>query len=125
MNIEMIKEVRAKSNGFVEFAHNLKKLGITHFQVDAKTASIMYFKNEETLAEVGAFQFEIGEVVDVDTFLISLNAHQKGEMDFPEWLEKTTQAGIASWEVSLIQKTCTYFDSNHQELYVEAIPFSE
>lgn len=122
MNIERIKNVKAESNGFVELASNLKAIGITHFHADAKTASVTYFGNGETVEEKGPFNFSIGEDVDVDTFVKSLKAHQRGEMDFPTWLEKTTSSGISSWEVRLLEKTCTYFDRAGALIYVEAIP---
>lgn len=92
------------------------------FVADAKTASVTYYGTEETIVEeVGPFNFEIGKIVDVDAFIVNLKSHQRGEIDFPTWLECTTKSGIASWEVSLIEKTCTYFDLEQNACYVEVI----
>lgn len=125
MNNTEIKEIKMTSPDFVTLAGRLKAYGITRFIVDAQSATTTYFNHEQSLVEDGSFNFQIAPHIDVETFIINLKAHQKGEIDFSQWLAKTTQAGIASWEVSLSQKTCTYFDNEHNVLYVEAIPLSE
>lgn len=123
MNIETIQKIKSESNGFVELVSNLKDIGVIRFVVDAKTASMVYYGNQnEVIEEQGPFNFEIGKQINISAFRVSLKAHQRGETDFPTWLSDTTKYGIASWEVLLLEKTCTYFDCDHNALYVEKIP---
>lgn len=123
MQIEQIEQIKKISGGnFLKFIEGLSALEVTHFITDAKTAKSSYFSKTGVVEELKTiFNFSIGPV-DIDAFVASLKSHQRGEIDFPTWLEKTAASGVASWEVSLIEKTCAYFDQEGNLLYMEVIP---
>lgn len=122
MHIEEIKQIKKMSNGnFLKLVEGLNTVGVLYFTVDAQTAHTTYYTTTDVIEdEETFFNFPIGEV-NIDAFVASLKSHQRGEIDFPTWLEKTTASGIASWKVSLVEKTCTYFDSAGNMLYMEVI----
>lgn len=121
MNLEQIQQIKKESSNFVTLVQNLKAYHVTHFITDAKTSSTTYFNQTESIVERGQYNFPIAPNVNVTAFVECLKSHQRGEIDFPTWLECTTKSGIASWEVSLIEKTCTYFDLDQNACYVEVI----
>ena len=122
MNLNDINIIKVASAGnFIKFIAELEKYGITHFITDAKSATSQYFNSAGlSIKDIGNFDFMIAEL-NAEQFINDLKEHQSGKTDFPTWLFKTTQSGIASWQVDILNRTCRYFDTQDNEVYMENV----
>ena len=62
---------------------------------------------------------------DRDALIAALRADQQGLSTFPEFVTAAWRAGVLSWTVDLVARTCTYRSASGRESYVESYPAVE
>ena len=61
----------------------------------------------------------------VSSSVAALRADQQGLSTFPEFVAAAWRAGVLSWTVDLVARTCTYRSASGRESYVESYPAVE
>lgn len=109
---------------FPAYIREIKVLGVTHYECYVSDGHIDYHGANDYTATVPSkyAAFTIVVSPDAEQFKAGLKAHQRGETDFMEFIRMCAETGVEKWEVRMDQMTCTYFDSNGNELLVEVIP---
>ncbi len=97
-------------------------MGMTFYSLNIKEGQTIYGDKEGQQILLPSYKVEkISRISDQDLFLEKLEAHQKGQTDFPHFCQDVAAAGIYKWEVNLLAKTCQYFNLEDQLLYSQAI----
>ncbi|MFC4653290.1 DUF1398 domain-containing protein [Lactococcus nasutitermitis] len=118
------EKIRPKVGGFPYLAECLRQANVTRNVWHLPSAQSTFFTKNTAVT----FQNEPlvkGPVeipaYDEAKFLKALRADQAGETSFPEFLKATWEAGIVSYEVDFLKRTCTYYGIN-DENYTENYP---
>jgi len=125
--IPQIKEAhsRVKSGAdFPKFMQDIIALGVTSFQTFVFDNHTDYYGNNNyQISSDGRLQLlVIADKSNIDQFKLDLKKHQKGQTDYPTFLEDCAKSGIEKWEVVMDIMTCTYYDKAGNEVLVEKIP---
>jgi uncharacterized protein YbcV (DUF1398 family) len=125
--IEQIKEAHSKVKSgadFPNFIHEIKKLGVTYFEVFVKDSHTdFYGKNNFKVS--GSAKYEsliIAKTLNVKQFKSDLIAHQQGKTNYITFCNDCAKSGIERWIVSIEKMTCTYYDKAQNIILVERIP---
>lgn len=124
---EQIKAAHSKVKSgadFPAYIHEIKQLGVTHYEAYVTDGHIDYHGVNGHMAKVPA-KYEplsIAAATDRELFKAELNAHQQGKTDFLTFIRKCAGCGIEKWMICMDKMTCTYYDKAGTEVLKEAIP---
>ncbi len=124
---EQIKAAHSKVKSgadFPTYIHEIKQLGVTHYEAYVTDGRIDYHGVNGHTAKVPA-KYEplpIARLPKVAEFKAELLAHQQGETDYLSFIRMCAAYGIEKWMVSMEKMTCTYYDRSGEEILEEKIP---
>ena len=109
---------------FPAFFQDLINLGVTHYHTHVADGHTDYFGDLGfVLSSPPKYDtLSIAAVVDVELFKADLKTHQQGKTDYPTFCKDCAKVGVASWEIQMNRKICTYLDLEGNEILVEIIP---
>ena len=120
--------VRPKVGGFPWLAEALRSAGIERLEFVVPSMTSVYVTSRGDVVEQGAPVVTGSAMVapfDRDALIAALRADQQGLSTFPEFVTAAWRAGVLSWTVDLVARTCTYRSARGGESYVESYPAVE
>jgi len=124
---EKAMAIRPKVGGFPYLAETLRRAGVTRNFWQLPSAQSLYLTTEGTVVQQGTPL--LTGMADVPPFneaalITALRTDQAGESTFLQFLEASWKAGVISYDVDFVARTCTYYGANGEN-YVEAYPAVE
>ncbi len=116
---------RVKSGAdFPQYIRELKELGVTRYVAFVEDGRVDYHGNhQQALQAPGKYDtIVVSETLNAEEFKYELLAHQQGKTDYPTFIRMCAETGISTWEVDILNLTCTYFDQANNEVLQEQIP---
>ena len=109
---------------FPKYISELSKLGVTSYEVFVSNGQASYRGGDGNLAQSPAkYQtLEIAGTTNIQKFAANLKAHQQGQSDYLTFCRHAAEAGVYKWVVSVMNMTCTYYDSSGAAMLTEDIP---
>jgi uncharacterized protein YbcV (DUF1398 family) len=120
--------IRPAVGGFPYLAEALRSAGVTRFDFVVPSATAVYVTAQGAVVEqgeplVGGSSSIAG--FDEQSLVAALRADQEGRASFPEFVAAAWRAGVLSWTVDLVARTCTYRSGSGEKAYVESYPAVE
>lgn len=109
---------------FPAYIKEITSLGVTHYQTYVTDGHIDYHGANNYSIHLPA-KYEpkhISDHVHQDEFKKQLVEHQQGKTDFLTFIHMCAETGIEKWEISIEDRTCSYFDKSGNKVLVEEIP---
>lgn len=125
--IEQIKAAHSQVKSgadFPAYIQALKQLGVKHYTSYVSNGNTDYTGSDNYTVSSGA-KYEAKEIASTtnkEQFVSDLKAHQKGGTDYPTFCNDCAKSGVDNWVVDLEKMTCTYYNSDGEEILVEQIP---
>jgi uncharacterized protein YbcV (DUF1398 family) len=116
---------RVKSGAdFPQYIRDLKELGVTRYVAFVEDGHVDFYGNhQQVLQAPGKYDaLVVSDMLNAEEFKKELLAHQQGKTDYPTFIQMCATTGISSWEVDILNLTCTYFDQANNEVLQEQIP---
>ena len=116
---------RVKSGAdFPQYIRDLKELGVTRYVAFVEDGRVDFYGNhQQVLQAPGKYDaLVVSDMLNAEEFKNELLAHQQGKTDYPTFIQMCATTGISSWEVDILNLTCTYFDQANNEVLQEQIP---
>ncbi|MGM9475980.1 DUF1398 domain-containing protein [Pedobacter sp. GSP4] len=110
---------------FPQFIKEIKELGVKRNDVYVSNGLSIYFDDEDNAQQVGLDGYPaliINEESSAGKLEHALSIHQKGETDYFTFCKQAADAGVEKWVTDLEEMTCTYLDTEGNELVKEKIP---
>lgn len=126
--IENIKAAESKvksGSDFPQFIKEIKALGVKRNDVYVSNGLSIYFDNDDNTQQASPGEYPevvINEESSVEKLQHALKIHQQGETDYFTFCKQAADAGVEKWVTDLEAMTCTYLDSEGNELVKEHIP---
>ena len=113
--------IRPKVGGFPYLAETLHRAGVTRNFWQLPSCQSLYLTEQGAVVTQG--EPLISGTADVALFnqndlILALRTDQAGNSTFREFLEASWKAGVVSYDVDLVARTCTYFGARGEK-YVE------
>lgn len=121
-------EIRPQVGGFPWLAEALRGAGVERLEFVVPSMTTVYVTPRGDVLEQGAPVVTGSALValfDRDALIAALRADQQGLSTFPEFVTAAWRAGVLSWTVDLVARTCTYRSASGRESYVESYPAVE
>ncbi len=109
---------------FPKFAKVIKEIGVFTFEAFVEDGSTIY-KGKDGYEVSSTQQYKplfILGITDSTKFSENIRNHQQGNADFFTFCKDCADSGIFKWIVDLKAKTCTYYDSEGNNILEEPIP---
>lgn len=125
--IEQIKRAEAEiktGSDFPDFIKALKKMGIVRNDVYVSNGLSIYFDSADHTEQISPTDYPevvINDESSAEKLNHALEIHQKGETDYFTFCKQAADAGVEKWVTDLEELTCTYLDSEGNELVKENI----
>ncbi|HMT07492.1 MAG TPA: DUF1398 family protein [Pyrinomonadaceae bacterium] len=119
---ERAMAIRPKVGGFPYLAETLRQAGVSRNLWYLPSCQSLYLTDLGPVASVGASLTDgMADIppFDEEMLIAALRKDQAGESTFPEFLLSTWNAGVVSYDVDFVERTCTYYGSGG-ERYVES-----
>lgn len=121
---ERAMAIRPKVGGFPFLAETLRQAGVRRNLWYLPSCQSVYMTDLGPVVSVGTSL--INEMTSIPSFdevalIAAIRADQAGESTFPEFLLETWNAGVVSYNVDFVERTCTYFGVNGEK-YIESYP---
>jgi uncharacterized protein YbcV (DUF1398 family) len=125
--IEQIKEAHAKVKSGADFPNYIQDLiilGVKGYDTFVNDGHVEYYgvNNYNVTSDEKYTPITIAQTVNKERFIEFLVMHQDGQTDYITFCNHTAQCGIAKWRVDIIEMTCTYKDSEDNDVLIEKIP---
>lgn len=126
--IEQIKAEHQKVKSgadFPNYIQAIKKLGVSYYIVSVADGGVDYFDQENSSVSTRGKDDgvrSISGIVNLDQFKTRLKLHQQGGTDYLTFYNDCVDNGVEGWKMDLNAMTCTYFDTEGNEILVEKIP---
>lgn len=125
--LEQIELAHSKVNSGAEFPkyiQEIKAFGVSGFETWVFDSHTEYFGESDFRIQSKSkySDLSISEDVDKERFITKLKEHQLGKTDYFTFCKDCSETGVEKWIVRLDQMTCTYYDSQGNEIIVEQIP---
>ncbi|WP_316829407.1 DUF1398 domain-containing protein [Pedobacter aquatilis] len=127
-SIEEIKAAEAKIKtgaDFPLFIQNIKNLGVVRNDVYVANGLSVYFDGKDYSVQASPEEYPdlvINKTSSSEKLQHALKIHQKGETDYFTFCKQAADAGVEKWVIDLQKMTCTYLDTEQNELVQEKIP---
>jgi len=125
--IENIRAAESKIKtgaDFPQFIKEIKELGVKRNDVYVSNGLSIYFDNEDNAQQVSPDEYPtlvINEESSAGKLEHALKVHQQGETDYITFCKQAADAGVEKWVTDLEEMTCTYLDTEGNELVKEKI----
>jgi len=124
---EKAMAIRPKVGGFPYLAEVLRRAGVTRNFWHLPSAQSLYLTTDGPVVRQG--EPLLTGMANVPPFneaalIAALRMDQAGESTFPEFLAASWKAGVISYDVDFIARTCTYYGADGEN-YVETYPAVE
>ncbi|HEY3329163.1 MAG TPA: DUF1398 family protein [Capsulimonadaceae bacterium] len=116
--------IRPKVGGFPYLAETLRQAGVTRNLWYLPSCQSVYLTAEGPIVATGSPLVNGMAAVpsfDEAALIAALRTDQAGNSTFPEFLEASWKAGVVSYDVDFIARTCTYYGVNGEK-YIEEYP---
>lgn len=125
--IEQIHEAYGKvrsGEDFPQFAQDLKKIGVTHYDSFVADGITNYYgtHNHILRGEPKYTSLKVNHESSSEKLKGALFIHQQGQTDYLTFCNQAAEAGVEKWTTHLIEMTVTYYDKRDNKLLVETIP---
>jgi uncharacterized protein YbcV (DUF1398 family) len=110
---------------FPQFIKEIKELGVKRNDVYVSNGLSVYFDGEDNAQQVSPDEYPtlvINEESSSDKLQHALKVHQQGQTDYFTFCKQAADAGVEKWVTDLDEMTCTYLDTEGNELVKETIP---
>ena len=109
---------------FPQYIRDLIAMGVSRYSIYVNDAHAEYIGNDghTVLSEAEYEKLHIISDTDIIKFKEYLRAHQQGNTNYFTFCENSAEAGIYKWEIDIVNKTCTYYDSFGNFVLEEKIP---
>ncbi len=124
---EQAMKVRPKVGGFPYLAETLRRAGVTRNLWYLPSCQSLYLTELGPVVSPGMPLVEgMADVppFDEDALISALRTDQAGESSFEVFLSATWNAGVVSYDVDFVERTCTYYGAGG-ESYIESYPAVE
>lgn len=124
---EQLKAANSKVKSgadFPAYMQEIKDLGVTHYEAYVSDGRVDYHGKDHYNVQVSERYdpVKIADQVDIAVFKVELLAHQQGKTDYSTFIKMCAETGIEKWIVYTEKMTCTYFDTEKNEILTEQIP---
>ncbi|WP_431295069.1 DUF1398 domain-containing protein [Pedobacter sp. P26] len=125
--IENIRAAESKIKtgaDFPQFIKEIKELGVRRNDVYLSNGLSIYFDDEDNAQQVSPDEYPtlvINEESSAGKLEHALKVHQQGETDYITFCKQAADAGVEKWVTDLEEMTCTYLDTEGNELIKEKI----
>ena len=125
--IQQINEANAKVKtgaDFPQLAQELYEMGVLTNDVYVSDGHAEFFGKDNFVVKTPATHsiLKVADDSNGEKFEHYLNIHQRGETDYPTFLQHSAETGIEKWTLDFVAKTCTYIDKKGNEILMENIP---
>jgi uncharacterized protein YbcV (DUF1398 family) len=120
-----IRDAKRRANEgkfrYPAYATLLVGAGVSSYTVDVATRQTEYFgKKGEKHTETGGTQRAIAATYDASALDAAIKLSQRGEIEYPEFMDKLAAAGVATYEARVGERVVVY--EGHGKQFMEAIP---
>ena len=125
--IENIRAAESKIKtgaDFPQFIKEIKELGVKRNDVYVSNGLSIYFDDEDNAQQLSPDEYPtlvINEESSAGKLEHALKVHQQGETDYITFCKQAADAGVEKWVTDLKEMTCTYLDTEGNELVKEKI----
>lgn len=125
--IENIRAAESKIKtgaDFPQFIKEIKELGVKRNDVYVSNGLSIYFDDEDNAQQVSPDEYPdliINEESSAGKLEHALKVHQQGETDYITFCKQAADAGVEKWVTDLEEMTCTYLNTEGNELVKEKI----
>ncbi|WP_293306065.1 DUF1398 domain-containing protein [Pedobacter sp. UBA5917] len=126
--IENIRAAESKIKtgaDFPRFIKEIKELGVKRNDVYVNNGLSIYFDDDDNVQQASPEEYPsliINEESSAGKLEHALKVHQHGETDYFTFCKQAADAGVEKWVIDLEEMTCTYLDTEGNELVKETIP---
>jgi len=125
--IEEIKAEHQKVKSgadFPKYIQAIKNLGVSHYKAYVTDGNTSYFDADNHAADTGSKydNLAVAENLNLDHFKSRLKLHQQGGTDYHTFCRDCAESGVEGWKMDLNKMTCTYFDSEGNDILEEKVP---
>ncbi|MBS0650996.1 MAG: DUF1398 family protein [Verrucomicrobia bacterium] len=122
---EIAKVSKAERWPFPKTLTALKEAGVAYYDVDLMTYEIIYHGDGKSLKQSGVLSYQQPPKkgpFDKNALFKAITKHQTEKTSYSDCMKEVIEAGIVSYRVDIIERTCSYFGSSEGESYVEKFP---
>lgn len=127
-SIEDIKAAESKIKtgaDFPQFIKEIKELGVFRNDVYVANGLSVYFGEDDFSVQASPNEYP-SLIINDESSTVKLNhalkIHQNGETDYFTFCKQAADAGVEKWVIDMNAMTCTYLDTEQNELVKEEIP---
>lgn len=125
--IQQIKAAHSKVKSgadFPKYMQDLIAIGVTSFETFVFDNHTNYFGNDNFSISSEGFseKLVVANESNIEQFKSDLKSHQQGNTDYMTFLKDCAKSGVEKWIVVMEKMTCSYYDTNGNEMLVEKIP---
>jgi uncharacterized protein YbcV (DUF1398 family) len=124
-NIQVAESKIKTGADFPRFIKEIKEMGVTRNDVYVSNGLSIYFDDEDNAQQISPDEYPaliINDESSTGKLAHALKIHQQGETDYFTFCKQAADAGVEKWVTDLEEMTCTYLDSEGNELIKENIP---
>lgn len=110
---------------FPQFIKEIKALGVKRNDVYVSNGLSVYFDGDDHSVQASPEEYPdlvINEESSKAKLEHALKVHQKAETDYFTFCKQAADAGVEKWVIDLNAMTCTYLDTEQNEIVKEEIP---
>lgn len=125
--VEQLEAAHSKVNSGSDFPLYVKEiagLGVTHYEAYVHDGHIVFHGKDDYKVHTKEKHepLTVSDVVHQEEFKAQLLAHQQGKTDYLTFIKMCAETGIDKWIVYVDNMTCTYYDTEKNEILTEQIP---
>jgi uncharacterized protein YbcV (DUF1398 family) len=125
--LQQIQQAHSKVKSgadFPAYIADLKAMGVSFYETYVSDGHTDYYGADEykTSTEPKYDLIAIAPQLNLQQFKADLKLHQQGSSDYPTFISHCAQHGIEKWAMDLQKMTCTYFDTEGNEVLAEQVP---
>ncbi|MCX3265352.1 DUF1398 domain-containing protein [Pedobacter agri] len=127
-SLEEIKAAESKIKtgaDFPKFIQEIKAIGVVRNDVYVSNGLSIYFDDEDNAQQASPEEYPsliVNDESSAAKLEHALKIHQQGETDYFTFCKQAADAGVEKWVIDLGHMTCTYLDTEGNELVKEKIP---
>jgi uncharacterized protein YbcV (DUF1398 family) len=124
-NIQAAESKIKTGADFPQFIKEIKEMGVKRNDVYVSNGLSIYFDDEDNAQQISPDEYPVLIINDESStgkLAHALKIHQQGETDYFTFCKQAADAGVEKWVTDLEEMTCTYLDSEGNELIKENIP---
>ncbi|MBY0273838.1 DUF1398 family protein [Candidatus Binatia bacterium] len=117
--------IRPAVGGFPYLAEAFRRAGVERLDFVVPSATTVYTTDRGEVVEQGEVLVSGTSAIapfDERALVAALRADQEGRATFPDFVAASWRAGVLSWTVDLVARTCTYRSARGDRTYVESYP---